>query len=340
MITFRKWLKKIQKKLFLNAFQVLLHDELILTSNSILSNIYDEFNKDKLNTLYTPTFYNKLGLDYFIVDCWHHRILFNTNGEDDISLWHTLTDDIRGGHTIASDGEIYVCDDTDYNALRIFQKTKNGFKQTQIIGGIETRPHFIIYRKEESAFFVLSSLGGMFWILKNENGKCVISKKILINEIKDTYVRSFSFIDGFVYLISGNGFIWKLNFNQEGYNIVDKYAVPSEISGMNYITKIEDYYYITVYQNAAGDIVPNFIRIKDLNKLASHLYEKLYELFDFKGTPYYITEIDGQYYITEIDGASGVKTFKVINNEIKDIRTLYFFNGHNEQDEKRKMEKY
>ena len=255
-------------------------------------------------------------------------------------MWRTLTDDIRGGHTIAGDGEIYICDDTDYNALRVFKKDGENFKQTQIIGGIETRPHFVLYDEGFSRFFVLSSLGGVLWVLKNEGGEAKIERKIEVAEIRDTYVRSFSLIDGSFYFISGNGFIWRLDLQGEGYRVAEKFAVPPELSGMNFITKIGGYYYITVYQDDTGAIAPRFVRIRDLHALSVREYEDLYGSFGFKGTPYYITSFDGRYFITEIDGASGIKSFLVQNDEIKNIRTHFFFDGHSEESGKRKMEKY
>lgn len=255
-------------------------------------------------------------------------------------MWNILTDDIRGGHTIASDGVLYLCDDTDYNAIRVFKNNGESFKQTQIIGGIETRPHFVIYDKDSQRFYVLSSLGGVLWIIKNESGEAKIEQKIEITEIKETYVRSFSLIDGFFYFISGNGFIWKISLDVYGNSVQEKFAVPFELSGMNQIVKIGNSFYITVYQDGRGAIVPNFVRIKDLSTLIESKYDKLYEFFGFKGTPYYITQFDDRYFVTEIDGASGIKSFTVQGDKIENIRTHFFFNGHSAESENRKMEKY
>ena len=222
----------------------------------------------------------------------------------------------------------------------MFKKGGDSFKQTQIIGGIETRPHFVIYDKVSSNFFVISSLGGILWIIKNDGGQAKIERKVEIAEIKETYVRSFSLIDGFFYFISGNGFIWKVMLDESAYSVLEKFAVPFELSGMNQIVKIGEYFYITVYQDGSGTIVPNFVRIKDLDKLVGGEYEKLYESFGFKGTPYYITQFDERYFVTEIDGASGIKSFTTQGDNIENIRTHFFFDGHTDEDEKRKMEKY
>ncbi|MBQ9366071.1 MAG: hypothetical protein IJT82_09860, partial [Schwartzia sp.] len=72
------------------------------------------------NYLYTPTQINKINDDYFIVDCWHHRIIYNNMRESNLSNWKMLTEDIRGGHTVASDGRVLLADDTDNNAVRVF----------------------------------------------------------------------------------------------------------------------------------------------------------------------------------------------------------------------------
>lgn len=78
------------------------------------------------NSLYTPTMIQKIDNNYFIVDCWHHRIIYNDNLRDKISAWKTLTEDINGGHTLACDGEFYFCDDTDSGQIKIFSKSESG----------------------------------------------------------------------------------------------------------------------------------------------------------------------------------------------------------------------
>lgn len=291
--------------------------------------------------LYTPTMIQKIGVDYFIVDCWHHRILHSQELEKPISFWRTLTCDIRGGHTISGDGDIYICDDTDYNAIRVFKKHENEFYQTQILGQIGRRPHFSFYDANAKRFYVISSLDGDFWILVNDSGEAKIERRVIIKEVADAYVRSFNFIDGFLYLISGNGFVYKIALDGESYRVVESFPVPNEIRGMNFIMKIGCWFYISSYNDNNWQISPKFFRVKNLADLASpDLWQDLYELFDFKGTPYYITHFDGRYFITEIDQASGVKSFCEKDGDIYDIRTHFFFDGHTPESEARKKEKY
>lgn len=290
--------------------------------------------------LYTPTMIQKIGDDYFIIDCWHHRIIYNNNLKDDISKWSTLTDEIKGGHTIASDGDLYLVDDTDNSKIRVFKKSNSGFKQIQVIKDVNARPHFILYDKSTKYFYCISSQSGTMWILKNDNGVLKVIKTVIINEIKNSYVRSFSIIDGYIYLPSGPGYIFKIKYDDESFKVIDSYKVPDNMVGMNYITKIDNYFYITSYTNRKGDIIPKFVRVKDLNDLKNAKYEDLYKKFGFKGTPYYISNFDNKYFITEIDASSGVKSFGVNNNKLDNIKTLFYFKGHSQSSEIRKKSKY
>ncbi len=76
--------------------------------------------------LYSPTELVKYGNDYFIVDAWHHRIIYNDKIDAPIEKWKTMTDSVLGCHSIASNGHLFVVDDTDHDALRIFKKRSRG----------------------------------------------------------------------------------------------------------------------------------------------------------------------------------------------------------------------
>ncbi|OOM78986.1 hypothetical protein CLPUN_17130 [Clostridium puniceum] len=290
--------------------------------------------------LYTPTMIQKINDTYFIVDCWHHRIIYNNNLTDNITKWNTLTDEIKGGHTIASDGQVYLTDDTDNSLIRVFVKNGTTFNQIQALENIDARPHYILYDETTKYFYCISSGSGKMWTLKNENGVVKIVNTFVINEITNSYVRSFNIIDGYMYLSSGPGYIYKVKYDDLSYKVIDKYQVPPDMIGMNYITKIADYFYISSYTNSKGEIAPKFVRIKDLKDLESNKYENLYDKFDFKGTPYYISSFDNKYFIAEIDASSGIKSFEVNNNEISNIQTLYYFEGHSNSSEERKQSKY
>lgn len=288
------------------------------------------------STLYTPTMIQKFDNFYFIVDCWHHRIIYNDNLTDDISKWETLTDDINGSHSIASDGKLYLVDDTDNGKIRVFKKTNNAFTQTQILNNITGRPHYIEYDEKTKYFYLISSENGELRVMSNKNDKIEIVKSVIIKNLVNAYTRSFNIIDGYMYTVSANGYINKINYNNMKFDVIESFKVPNELVGMNYIDKIGDYYYISTYTNSDGAVSPMFVRTKDLNSLKSGEYEDLYNVLGFKGTPYFITHFDKKYFITEIDSSSGIKSFEVNNNNISNVRTIYYFKGFSQSSLRRK----
>ena len=90
-------LKKIQKKLFLNAItcsvKEIVHHELEMHSKFIINQI--NYTKMWKENLYTPTQFQKIGNKYFIIDCWHHRILYSSEMDAPVSGWRILTSDVR-----------------------------------------------------------------------------------------------------------------------------------------------------------------------------------------------------------------------------------------------------
>lgn len=62
---------------------------------------------------------------YFLVDCWHHRILMSADLSLPISHWNTLADDIEKAHSIAYDSTsgVMITEDSVHNAIVIFRIT-------------------------------------------------------------------------------------------------------------------------------------------------------------------------------------------------------------------------
>ena len=73
--------------------------------------------------LYTPTMITRLLGTYFIVDCWHHRIIHSRNLHAPLVRWKTLDDDIAGPHSIATDGTFHVAEDTGRHGLFVYRET-------------------------------------------------------------------------------------------------------------------------------------------------------------------------------------------------------------------------
>ena len=294
-----------------------------------------------LNQLYVPTMINKINDTYFIMDCWNHRVLYSDTMDADISNWDKLTnDDYIGGHTICSDGELIVLDNTDNNSILVYRETsllkknnKNMYILTQTINNITGRPHYITYDSVNNYFYVISSIEGTIHVLKNNKGYLELVRSEVLDEITGSYVRSISIIDNCLYTVSGPGYIYKYSISKDAFSLVESYVVPSELSGMNQITKIEDYFYLTINTGATGSVEETtIVRVRDLNALAASDYENLYDTFGFVGQPYFITQFDNSYYITEIseNHGNGIKKFQIDSNNITNISTVYYWDNVSE----------
>lgn len=276
--------------------------------------------------LYSPTQLNKFGELYFINDCWQHRIIYNDNLEAPVSEWKTMTDDIKGGHTLSSDGSIYVCDDTDNNAVRVYVRNESGFELVQTISELCNRPHCTYYDEETGLFYVLGADNGELFVFRNENNTLVQEQHITFENQISGYTRTFSIIDGYMYIV-GNS-IYAVDY-KNGYNVIAAYSIPEEMQGTVGLCKIQDYYYLTVYTDINYRKTPAFIRTTDLSSIELGNYENIYDELDLTGTPYMMTEIDGRYYVAEVDQGNGIVGFDVVDNAICNVNNLYFFGNAN-----------
>jgi hypothetical protein len=132
-----------------------------------------------------------------------------------------------------------------------------------------------------------------------------------------------------IYFVSGhnNEKIIKAVIDEDNncFEIVGEYQVSPEIAGMVQITKIEDYYYITVStDNQENQDYATIIRTDNLEKLADGDYENIYSEFgSLGGTPYYITQIEGRYYMAHHRTSENIIAFDVDDNIIKNVQIVY-----------------
>lgn len=274
------------------------------------------------NYLYTPTqIVKELDL-YFIEDCWNGRILCSPVLSSDLANWKVLSDGIKGGHTIASDGHRLLIDDSENNSVLVYEydPISETFIKTQSIR-IDGRPHYVYFDSAYNNFMVLSSESGTITILDvDEADRICVRERHSLDNININYTRSFSIIDGHMYITTGEGIIYEVDYRND-WTVLNSYTVDDEVANMNYLTKINDYYYLTSYmgKNAVYDTDYNskFIRAKSIEDICAGNYEELNEKFNFSGTPYFISYFDEKYYITEIDGENGIYSFEVEGDKIK-----------------------
>lgn len=284
--------------------------------------------------LYVPTMINKLGDTYFIIDCWNSRILYSENLSGNIMDWNVLTDsDYLGGHTVASDGELFVFDNTDMQQVIVYKRNNDNFEKVQTICNISSRPHFVVYDEESALFYVIGSQSGMLYTFKNDDGMLVKMDAVQLTEIKDSYVRSITIKDGYLYTVSGPAKICKYsitNSNINKYELVDEFEVPDEMVGMNQIYPIDDGYLITVNTDSSGKVeATDIIFAHNLQDLTSRDYVSLYDEMGFVGQPYFITQFDNKLWISEIsaDRGNGIKSFEFKDGKVSDVKQLFYFDN-------------
>lgn len=306
-------------------------DEYISSSTKISSDIdINNIPQNEYDILSVPTCITKIKDTYFIVDCYHNQVLYNDNLNDSIDNWLVMTKDINMGHTIASDGSVYLIDDTENHRILIMEEATNDnhdtvYIPTQEFNNIGTRPHYIIYNDKDDTFYVLSSMTGeMFLFRKSDKDNTVyLTKKYSIPELDGYYVRSFTIMDDHIYFVSGNANILEAALND--FTVINRYPVPVELCGMVQLCKIEDYYYITVSTDGYGSQdAATMIRTRDLNSLISMDYETVYDNFIGGGTPYSINQIDDYYYLCEhrLPGHN-IWKFQIKDNNIIAPETIY-----------------
>lgn len=285
------------------------------------------YEKNVYDTLNVATYLTKIGDTYFINDCYHNQIIFHDNLDDPLTDWDVLTKDVHYAHTIAGDGTVLLTDDTENNRVLVFTKSMNGYIQTQILDEIGLKPHYVQYNEKRGAFYVWSSITGELYEFKRQPDTNTVyqSSKKKIDELYGIYVRSFTIIGDDIYFVSGHNNHKIIQANLDSMEVKDAFDVPGEIAGMVQLTKIQDYFYLTISTDEEeNQDYATIIRTKDLADLIKGEYEDIYDKFCVeKGTPYYISEIDGTCYLTHHRTGENIISFQVIDNEIENVKVVY-----------------
>ena len=287
--------------------------------------LQEEIPTNPCSDLSVPTYITKVDDTYFIVDCYHNQVIYHENLSDPLYEWHVMTDEINMGHTLASDGIVYLVDDTENNRILIFEKEDGRFLHTQTFSEIGNRPHYIIYDENTDTFYAWSSMSGEMYLFRHnvDDTRMYLTEIRKIESLSDVYVRSFTILDGDIYFVSGNSSIIRADLNT--FEILDTYPVPDTIAGMIQLTQIQDYFYLTISTDITGNQdYATIIRTKKLSNLKKGKYEDIYENFIGGGTPYYITHFDDAFFLTEhrLPGHS-IWRFQVIDNELSEVQTIY-----------------
>lgn len=305
-----------------NKEQIICYSEMVDTGSQ---NSSKELIQNPYDTLSVPTQIMKFGEDYFIVDCYHNQVIYHDNLEDSLSEWQVMTSDITMGHTIASDGTVYLVDDTENHRVLIFEKENDAYVHTQTMNDMGIRPHYIQYHSANQTFYVWSSMTGEMFLLKRnkDNHQIYLSEVLSIPQLNNVYVRSFTIDKNQIYFVTATGLIVKCKLNN--LEIIETYQVPDQLAGMIQLTLVDNQFFLTVSTDIAGNQdAATIIQTEQLENLSTGNYTDVYHNFIGGGTPYYISSFDNTYYLTEhrLPGHS-IWNFQIEDGQIKNPVTIY-----------------
>lgn len=286
-------------------------------SDPAKSNLY--FNHKKVaetefKSLFTPTQIEFLNGLFYIVDCWHHRILFSPSLNAPLADWYVLDDEnLAGPHSIASDGEYLVVDNTGLNKVNVYKfGADNRFYLIQEIDGVGVRPHRVRFDLATKEFYVLSSNSQEFFALKKDSltEGLKVARNYELFFLESAYTRSFSFDEyGDLIFLSGPSKV-TLASKLEPLVVKEAYDVDPAILSMNDILFFRGYYYVTATNK-------KIYRTKSLQNLRNiSLLEDLYDELSFRGTPYYFSVFQDMILIPEIIEYSGIRRFSLAGDAI------------------------
>lgn len=262
--------------------------------------------KNEMPGLWVPTYVNHQDGLWFLVDCYHNQIICHNNMTDPLTDWDVLPGEMSQPHTIASDGKVYLADDTENNRVVVFEKIDGKLLMTQIFDQIGNRPHFTAYDKATDTFYVWSSRSGELYCFRHakDDSRVYLTEVKKVDELSGIYIRSFTIIGDKIYFVSGFGTgqpAQILCCSLDTLEVLERYDVPDELAGMVQITPVGSHFLITTSTDISGNQdAATMVRVASLDDLSSKDYEDVYtEHFIGGGTPYYITKIDDRYYLCE-----------------------------------------
>ena len=276
-------------------------------------------------TTKVPAQITKQGRFYFIVDTFHDQVIYHNKLEDPVSKWRVVSSNLSGPHSIASDGKYYLIADTENDRVLIFEWNQGGFRLTQQFEGLGVRPHYIQYDETADCFYVWSSMTCEMYVLAKNSEDILCIKEILkLKHMSGHYIRSFTISGDYILFPSGTNQQILLT-DRKTLQILERFPVPGEVSGMAYIKKIGNYYYMTISTDDKFDQnKATIIRTKDLRDLVHGKYENIASYFPRIQVPYYIDYMQGYYYMTNHGNSISVFRFQVQNDELKYIKAIEY----------------
>lgn len=102
--------------------------------------------------------------------------------------------ELAGPHSIATDGELYVVEDTGHHGLKTYRREAEGggFERLQGIEDLGRRPHRVRYCEVGRAFYVLSSNSQDFYRFVRDGWQLKLQYHRALGFLEGQYTRSFT----------------------------------------------------------------------------------------------------------------------------------------------------
>jgi hypothetical protein len=321
-------MQRIRAKIILRACVLVL---IILTSLTVYKGPPGSIPWQQ--RLYTPTSIINAGDIFIIIDCWHHRALWSQDLAEPVSRWKTFDDDLAGPHSVATNGDIFVIDDTERGAVRAYRRIGSQMQLVQKVEGLGGRTHRVHYSREQQGFYVLSSgLNTITKLTLDAQGllKIAFSKKL--HFLGPSYTRSFSLYGDYAYFVSGPGKITQTLIKDDSFSVVQHFDVAPELHSMNDVFYSGKYWYVTATPQ-------RIVRVKDLSLLAltSPNTEDMFPALGLRGTPYYISSMQGRIFVPQISEYSGLVSFVEHDDKVTDLKVHFDFGPPSPKSVQRKL---
>jgi hypothetical protein len=206
-------------------------------------------------------------------------------------------------------------------------------KLIQKVEGLGGRTHRVHYSERQKSFYVLSSgLNTLTKLTPNEAGLLNVTLSKKLDFLGLSYTRSFSIYEDYAYFVSGPGRITKTLLKDDSFSVVQQFDVSPDLRSMNDVFYSGSYWYLTATPK-------RIVRVKDLSDLTNSPgdAEDIYSELGLRGTPYYITIIDGRIFIPEITEHSGLLSFVEHGDKLLDVRVHFDFGPPSPESVERKM---
>lgn len=269
-------------------------------ANSGYSHAYDR--------LYSPTQITKLNGLYFIVDCWHHRILYSQDVRQPLARWRLLDDDVAGPHSIDTDGQLLVTEDTGRHRLKVYRAhARDGFELIQTVGHVGKRPHRVLYDGRHRQFLIIGSEDQSLHALVRAPGGLRPVSSQYIPELRGKYCRSITLHGDRLYFVSVTHLVV---YRREG----SRFRFTGERLPIHALKDVHgghgsnDLFFLDGQRGILTATPGRAFLFDHLTQLADGTAQDISH--HFQGTPYYLSAFDGQLWFPTVKAYSAISRIR------------------------------